>query len=91
MKGSWKARMARDLIRHEDPATVIALVEAMLPTVVDVLPKAYLKVFIERLFHNHLETLLRGLDREERAELLRKVLPVIAREFPLSDVDLSAK
>jgi hypothetical protein len=90
MRGSLKARMARDLIRHEDPETVIALIEAVLPTVAEVLPKADLKVFIERLFLNHLEMLLRDLNRAERAELLRRVLPVIAREFPLGDVDLNA-
>ncbi len=91
MKGSLKARMAADLIRHEDPETVMALVDALLPTIVEVLPKADLNAFIERLFVNHLELLLRDFDRVERAELLEKVLPVIAREFPLADVDLSVK
>jgi hypothetical protein len=91
MKGSLKARMARDLIRHEDPETVMVLVEALLPTVVEVLPKSDLKVFIERLFVNHLKMLLRDLDLQERAELFARVYPIIAREFPLGDVDLSLK
>ena len=89
MRGRWKARMARDLIRHEDPGTVIELVETLLPTIVEVLPKAELTVFIERLFVNHLETLLHDLNHQERAELLDKVLPVILREFPMIDVDSS--
>jgi hypothetical protein len=89
MRGSWKARIASDLIRHEDPETVIALVESVLPTVVEVLPKADLKVFIERLLLNHLELLLRDLDTAERAEILKKALPVLIREFRLTDVDLN--
>jgi Mg/Co/Ni transporter MgtE len=90
MRGRWKARMARDLIRHEDPEAVMELVEALLPTIVEVLPKAELTIFIERLFVNHLGTLLRDLNHQERAELLDKVFPVIVREFPMIDEDLSA-
>jgi hypothetical protein len=89
MKSSWKIRMARNAVHQSKPAEVIALVDAVLPAVVETLPKAQLKIFIKRLFHNHLELLMHDLNREERAALLRDVLPVIARVFPLEDVDLA--
>ena len=89
MKGSWKIRMAQNMIRKEDPEEVMNIVEAMLPVVVDVLSKSQLQAFVKRLFQRHLSTLLRGMSRGERATLLGEILPFIAKEFPIEDIDFS--
>lgn len=81
--------MARTAVRKADPDEVVDLVDAILPTVVETLPKPQLKAFIKHLFTHHLSTLLRDLDQEERADLLQSLLPTITREFPIQDLDLS--
>ncbi|MGC9520923.1 MAG: hypothetical protein ACP5HG_03455 [Anaerolineae bacterium] len=89
METSLKAQLARSMIQGEDPEEIVALVDAVLPAVVDVLSKSQLKAFVKHLFEEHLATLLRGMDRAERAALLQELLPIIAREFPMRDVDLN--
>lgn len=89
MSYSWKAKMARAMVQQEDPEELMALVDAVLPALVDVLSKEERKTLVKRLFDRHLETLARDLDRDERAALIRDVLPAIAREFPLDEFGLS--
>lgn len=86
MTTSWKAQMARKLVEQEDPEEVMALVDAVLPAVVDVLSSEQLKVFVKHLIKEHLTALLEALEPADRAELLRELVPVFAREFPLQDV-----
>ncbi len=44
--------------------------------------------FIRTLVEDHLGDFLRGMSRKERASLMNDLLPLIAREFPLADLDL---
>lgn len=67
----------------------MALIDAVLPAVVETLPKPQLKAFIKRLFRNHLKLLVRDLNYTERKALLENLLPIICEAFPLQDVDLS--
>lgn len=44
--------------------------------------------FLQRLVEENLECALAGLDRPQRARLMNDLLPLIARHFPLDDVDI---
>lgn len=82
--------MARTAVRQADPDEIVALADAVLPALVESLPKPQLAAFIRHLFNQHLATLLQDFDAAERAALLEAVLPAIAEQFPLQDSDLSA-
>ena len=45
-------------------------------------------VFLGRLVEENLEWTLADLDRSQRAQLMNNLLPLIARHFPLQDVDI---
>ena len=86
MTTSWKAQMARRLVAQEDPEEVVALVDAVLPAVVEVLSSEQLRELVRHLFDEHLPTLLGGIDPADRVALLRDLLPVIARELSQQDI-----
>ena len=44
--------------------------------------------FLQRLVKDNLEWTLADLDRPQRAQLMNHLLPVVARHFPLEDVDI---
>ena len=44
--------------------------------------------FLGRLVEENLNAALQGLGREERAALMNSLLPLIARHFPLDEVDI---
>jgi hypothetical protein len=45
-------------------------------------------VFFPRVVEEHISSLRAGLGREERARLMNGLLPLLAREFPLADLDI---
>lgn len=86
MTTSWKAQMARKLVEQEEPEEIVALVDAVFPAIIDVLSSDQLRDFVRHLFDEHLTALLAAMDSEDRAALLRELLPVMAREFHLQDM-----
>jgi len=44
--------------------------------------------FLQRLVEENLEWALADLDRSQRAQLTNRLLPVVARHFPLEDVGI---
>jgi hypothetical protein len=85
---SWKTVLARRLLKNTAPEEMMGIVDLFLPSMVGALSKTQLKAFLRLLFEKYLGFLLRGMRREERAQLLSDLLPVIAREFPLQDIDI---
>jgi len=43
---------------------------------------------LQRLVEENLEWALAGMDRSQRARLMNSLLPVIARHFPLEELDI---
>lgn len=84
----WKTMLARRLLKNTAPEEMMGIVDLFLPSMVGALSKPQLKAFLKLLFEKYLRLLLRGMHREERAKLLEDLMPVIAREFPLQDIDL---
>lgn len=87
---NWKTLLARRLLKNTAPEEMMGIVDLFLPSMVSALSKTQLKVFLRLLFEKYLGFLLRSMHREERAHLLKDLLPVIAREFPLQDIDIES-
>ncbi len=83
-----KAALARQFVRRLSPQDALDLAgEAMREWIVR-LPVEERVAFLSRLVEQYLGMALQGLARQERATLMNDLLPVIARHFPLSDVDI---
>jgi len=85
---NWKTILARRLLKNTAPEEMMGIVDLFLPSMVSALSKTQLKTFLKLLFEKYLGFLLRSMRREERAQLLKDLMPVVAREFPLQDIDI---
>lgn len=85
----WTAALVRRLVKNADPEGMMDIVDLFLPTIINSLSKPQLKAFIHLLFERHLADLLQDLSTEERVKLLEDLMPILAQEFPLHQVDLT--
>ncbi|HEV57590.1 MAG TPA: hypothetical protein ENN87_08845 [Phycisphaerales bacterium] len=85
---SLKTNLARQFIRRLSPQEVLALAGEAVREWVACLPVEERATFLGRLVEENLSAALQGLGREERAALMNSLLPLIARHFPLDDVDI---
>jgi len=83
----WALWLGRILARQMAPQELVDLA-------VDVWPHAWKRIpqdqrvdFLNNAAEVHLGTFLGDLTREERAALMNALLPLAAREFPLTDLD----
>jgi Mg/Co/Ni transporter MgtE len=83
----WKFWLGRVFARSLSPQELSELVKHILPHVWEQMPRDQKVNFLKSAAHEHLGTLLEGLNREERTALMNDMLPLAAREFPLSDLD----
>jgi len=58
------------------------------PQVWEQIPREERVAFLKSIAADHLSTFLVDMTREERASLMNGLLPIIAREFPLADLDI---
>ena len=85
---SWKSRLAQTLLRFLSPRdfqevagpATVRMVNRMGPEE----KVAFFRCFVEE----HLGTLLTDLERADRAALMNALLPILAQEFPLADLDI---
>jgi len=82
-----KAALARQFVRRLSPQDALDLAGEAMREIVR-LPVEERVAFLSRLVEQYLGMALQGLARQERATLMNDLLPVIARHFPLSDVDI---
>jgi len=85
---SWKLKLARQYLSKSDPETLLTLVNELLPTLITALSAAERVAFLQSLVQTHLGSLLQGIDKEQRAALLKTLLPALMREFPLKDLNV---
>ncbi|MDY6876784.1 MAG: hypothetical protein SWK90_11365 [Chloroflexota bacterium] len=83
-----KTYLARQFIHRLNPQDVLALAGDAAQGWMAHLPVEERAAFLGRLVEENLSTVLQGLGREERATLMNRLLPLIARHFPLDDVDI---
>ncbi len=79
------AQLATELLTPEELQEVAQKTAIRLMAQMDREEKlAFIQAFIE----DNISQALIGLGREERAELMNSLLPMVAQEFPLADLDL---
>jgi len=76
------------LIRRLSAHELAEIVGDILPDTLERLPRADRVPFLRDLAQKHLGETLQGLERSERAELMNALLPLVVREFPLTELNL---
>jgi len=76
------------LARRLSPHNLVDLAVAVWPLVWEQIPPGQRVTFLTETATNNLGTFIVGLNRQERGALLNALLPIIARELPLAEVDL---
>jgi len=85
---SLKTQLARQFIRRLSPQDMLDLAGEAVREWMARMPVEERAAFLSQLVEENLSAALQGLRREERATLMNGMLPVIARHFPLEEVDV---
>ncbi|RLB38065.1 MAG: hypothetical protein DRH12_13405 [Deltaproteobacteria bacterium] len=85
---SLKTNLVRQFIRRLSPQDILDLAGEAVREWMARMPVEERAAFLSRLLEENLGAALQGLGREERAALMNGMLPVIARHFPLDEVDI---
>lgn len=76
------------LIGMIKPQKVEVLLTKIYPMILDRIPHEQRVTFLQTFLKNNISCSVKDLNRQERASLMNGLLPVIAKEFPLMDLDL---
>ena len=79
--------LGRYLVKQLNPNDLVELGVAMGPQIQKRIPPEQRVEFLRNIAEKNLKTFLADMSREERASLMNALLPLVAREFPLSDLD----
>ena len=85
---SWKSRLAQTFLRFLSPRDFRAVAGPATVQMAGRMEQEEKLAFFRRFVEEHLGTLLAGLERAERASLMNALLPTLAQEFPLADLDI---
>jgi len=85
---SLKTKLVRQFIHRLSPQDVLDLAGEAAQEWMAHLSVEERATFLGRLVEENLSAALQGLGREERAALMNSLLPLVARHFPLADVDI---
>jgi len=85
---SLKIRLARQFIHRLSPQEVLDLAGEAAREWMARMPVEERAAFLGRLVEENLSVARQGLGREDRAALMNSLLPLVARHFPLDDVDI---
>lgn len=83
----WTLWFSRILARRLPPQELVDLAVEVWPHVWKRIPQDQRVDFLKSVAQKHLGAFLGDLNREERAALMNGLLPLAAREFPLTDLD----
>jgi hypothetical protein len=83
----WLFAVAMLLARNKSPQEWVGLAANVWPQVWQKVPPNERANFLTNVAARHLGTLVAGLSRQERVALMNTILPIVAREFPLSEID----
>jgi len=84
----WKTRVAGAFIGELSADELWELNEKAVQHTLTQLTPAERLVYLRRLVEGYLGEVLAGLGREERAKLMNGLLPLLAQEFPLDELDI---
>lgn len=77
----------RALMHCVSPKKTVEAAFELWPDLLSRIPQDQRVDFIQSLADQHLADVVKGLSREERVSLMNSVLPAVAREFPLVEID----
>ena len=83
-----KARLAWMFVGSLSQDDLLQMAGEVLGKRLSQMPVEERAAFLQRLVDENLEWALVGLGRSQRAQLMNNLLPLIARHFPLQDVDI---
>lgn len=83
----WALWLGRILARQLAPQGLVNLAVEVWPHVWKRIPPDQRVGFLKSAAEKYLGTFLGDLNREERVALMNALLPIAAREFPLSEID----
>jgi len=83
----WTTVLGRTLAKRLSPEEIVNVAMDIWPLVWERIPHERRVPFLTQVVAKHLGALLGDMERAERATLMNALLPVIAREFPLTEAD----
>ncbi|HMZ06225.1 MAG TPA: hypothetical protein PLN43_00250 [Anaerolineales bacterium] len=83
----WLLPFGVMLARRFSPQELVDLAVKVWPQVWQKIPPDQRVSFLANAAAKHLDALTAGLSRQDRVALMNALLPTVAREFPLSEVD----
>jgi hypothetical protein len=83
----WTHWFSGILARQLAPQELVDLAVEVWPHIWKRIPSDQRVDFLKSVAEKHLGTFLGDLNREERSALMNNLLPLAAREFPLTDLD----
>ena len=83
----WLLPFGAMLARRFSPQELVDLAVRVWPQVWQKVPPDQRANFLTNAADKHLGALVAGLSRRERVALMNALLPIVAREFPLSELD----
>ena len=84
----WKTRVAGAFVGTLGPDELWEFSGKAVQHMLTRLTPAERMVYLGKLVEDHLAEILAGLGREERARLMNGLLPLLAQEFPLDELDI---
>ncbi len=78
------------MAKQYSPEDLAKLAMQLWPSVEKRIPNEQRAGFYKTIIDEHLGSILADMSREQRAELMNSLLPLVAKEFPLMDLDFSA-
>jgi len=83
-----KARLARMLVGGLSQDDLLRIAGEILDERLSKMSADEQLAFLQRLVEENLEWALANLDRPQRAQLMNRLLPLVARHFPLEEFDI---
>lgn len=83
----WALWFGQILAQRLPPEKLVDLAVEVWPHVWKRIPQDQRVDFLKSAAQEHLGAFLGDLNREERVALMNALLPLVAREFPLTDLD----
>lgn len=85
---SWKSRLAQPFVGFLSPQDLQEIAGQAVVQITERMTPEERSAFFQRFVEEHMSSLLAGLGREERVSLMNGLLPRLAQEFPLADLDI---
>ncbi|MEN6481310.1 MAG: hypothetical protein ABFD29_03940 [Anaerolineaceae bacterium] len=84
---NWTRWLSHVLIRQLPPQKLVDLAVEAWPQMWQRVPQEQRIDFLKDIAEKNMGTFLADMDRKERGALMNALLPLVAREFPLIDLD----